>query len=159
MVFLPISINITGKKILIIGGGRIANHKIGFIQQFTSNISVIGMDVIDAIKEKGIPYIEKAYEKKDLQGYFLIYACTNIIELNRQIKSDAESLGILCNVVDNPVLCDFVSPAIYKHNNYTVAVGSNAQNVYKSVEIRDRIKEFLQNDTTIFNGPSKKLSI
>ena len=41
MQFLPISINIEGKKILVIGGGRIASHKIGFIRPFTENISVV----------------------------------------------------------------------------------------------------------------------
>jgi precorrin-2 dehydrogenase / sirohydrochlorin ferrochelatase len=151
MTFLPISINITDKKILIIGGGRIANHKIGFLDQFTKNITVIGIEVIEAIKNRGLTYFEKPYEKSDLEGFFLVYACTNIIELNKQVKNDAEEFGILCNVVDNPKLCDFVSPAIYKHGIYTVAVGSNAQDVFKSVEIRNKIKEQLDNDTSIFN--------
>jgi precorrin-2 dehydrogenase/sirohydrochlorin ferrochelatase len=150
MKFLPISINITDKKILIIGGGRIASHKIGFLEQFSKNITVIGLEVIDAIKNREITWVEKTYEKSDLNGFFLIYACTNIIELNQQVKADAESLGILCNVVDNPKLCDFVSPAIYKKGIYTVAVGSNAQNVYKAIEIRNKIKEVLENDKNIF---------
>jgi precorrin-2 dehydrogenase/sirohydrochlorin ferrochelatase len=151
MIFLPVSINITDKKILIIGGGRIAHHKIGFLEQFTKNITVIGIEVLDDIKDRGIGYFEKPYEKDDLKGFFLIYACTNILGLNRQVKNDAEELGILCNVVDNPKLCDFVSPAIYKHGIYTVSVGSNAQDVYKSIEIRNKIKEYLDNDTSIFN--------
>ena len=158
MKFLPISINITDKKILIIGGGRIANHKIGFLQQFSKNITIVGLEVIDAIKEQGLIYIEKPYEKSDLEGAFLVYACTNIIELNKQVKEDAESLGILCNVVDNPPLCDFVSPAIYKKGIYTVAVGSSARNVYKAIEIRNKIKEFLENDKHIFCTPAEKLS-
>ena len=53
MTFLPISINITDKKILLIGGGRIAGHKIGFLEQFTRNISIVAMEVIDVIKNKG----------------------------------------------------------------------------------------------------------
>ena len=150
MKFLPISINITDKKILIIGGGRIANHKIGFLEQFSKNITVVGLEVIPEIKSRDITWIEKAYQKNDLTGFFLIYACTNIIELNQQVKNDAESLGILCNVVDNPKLCDFVSPAIYKKGIYTVAVGSNAQNVYKAIEIRNKIKSILENDKAIF---------
>ena len=150
MKFLPISINVTDKKILIIGGGRIANHKIGFIQQFTKNITVIGKEIIEEVKAHDITWIEKEYESSDLNGCFLVYACTNIIELNLQVKNDAEKLGILCNVVDNPKLCDFVSPAIYKRGIYTVAVGSNAQNVYKSIEIRNKIKEILDHDTSIF---------
>lgn len=155
MIFLPISLNITDKKILLIGGGRIASHKIGFLEQFTKNITVIAIEVIDAIKQKGYAYIEKAYEKADLEGAFLVYACTNIQELNLRVKKDAEDLGILTNVVDNPTHCDFVSPAIYKYNHMTVAVGSNAQEVYRSIALRNKIKDFLENDQAIFSQPVK----
>lgn len=155
MTFLPISINITDKKILLIGGGRIASHKIGFLEQFTSNIEVVALEVIDIIKHKGYPYKEKAYEKSDLEGAFLVYACTNIMELNQRVKADAESLGILTNVVDNPKLCDFVSPAIYKHDHITISVGSNAQEVYRSIAVRNKIKELLELDPSVFYQPVK----
>lgn len=150
MIFLPISINITGKKILVIGGGRIASHKISFLEQFTQNISVVALDVCDDIKAKGYSWIEKPYETADLDGAFLVYACTSNHDLNQRIKTDGESSGILTNVVDNPGLCDFVSPAIYKHGHITVAVGSNAQEVRRAIAIRDKIKENLENDTEIF---------
>ncbi len=155
MTFLPISLNITGKKILLIGGGRIAFHKIGFLEQFTRNITVVAMEVLDLIKEKGYTCIEKPYDKTDLDGAFLVYACTNITELNLRVKKDAESLGILTNVVDNPTYCDFVSPAIYKHNHITIAVGSNAQEVHRSIAVRNKIKEYLENDPAIFYQPVK----
>jgi len=155
MIFLPISLNITDKKILLIGGGRIAGHKIGFLEQFTSNISVVAIEVIDSIKAKGYDYKEKPYEKSDLEGAFLVYACTNLIDLNQQVKADAESLGILSNVVDNPKLCDFVSPAIYKHNHITIAVGSNAQEVHRSIAVRNKIKELLEEDASVFYQPVK----
>jgi precorrin-2 dehydrogenase / sirohydrochlorin ferrochelatase len=153
MSFLPISLNVTGKKILLIGGGRIASHKIGFIQPYADTMMVIATEVLPVIKEKGIPYIEKDYEKSDLDGAFLVYTCTNIESLNRQVKADAESLGILCNVVDNPKLCDFVSPAIYKRNHITVAVGSNGQDVHRAIAVRNKIKEFLDHDSAIFDQP------
>jgi precorrin-2 dehydrogenase/sirohydrochlorin ferrochelatase len=146
MTFLPVSINISGKQILIVGGGKIACHKSGFLEQFTKSIFVVAPDVSVSIKEKGILFKEKPYEKSDLEGVFLVYACTNIKSLNRQIKADAENLGILVNVADDPELSDFVSPAIYKNNNMTVAVGSNALNVRKSIAIRNKIKEFLKDD-------------
>ena len=150
MTFLPISLNITDKKVLLIGGGRIASHKIGFLEQFTKNISVVALEVIDSIKTKGYSFKEKPYDKSDLEGAFLVYACTNIVELNQRVKADAESLGILTNVVDNPKLCDFVSPAIYKHNHITVAVGSNAQDVYHSIAVRNKIREMLEKDPAVF---------
>lgn len=156
MTFLPITLNITDKTILLIGGGRIASHKIQFLSQFTKNIKIVAEEVVEKIKADGYEYIEKSYEAADLKGAFLIYACTNIKELNQRVKADAERLGILCNVVDNPKECDFVSPAIYKRGIYTVACGSNGKDVYKSIEIRDKIKQLFDNDPTFYHTAKYK---
>jgi precorrin-2 dehydrogenase / sirohydrochlorin ferrochelatase len=143
-VFLPISLNISGKLIVIIGGGRIASHKIKFLEPFNPEIKIVASEILSEIKDKGFKYVEKYYESDDLNGAFMIYACTNITELNKTVKKDAESKGILCNVVDNPELCDFVSPAIFKHGIYTVACGSNGEDVHSSIKIRNRIKSLFQ---------------
>lgn len=157
-IFLPISIKLTNKKILVIGGGRIASHKINFLEQFTKNIFVIALDVCVEIKAKGYSFKEKLYEKSDLEGAFLVYACTNIRELNSQIKIDADNLGILTNVVDNPGLCDFISPAIYKCDHITIAVGSNGQEVRRAIAVRNKIKETLKSDNDVFVNPINEIS-
>jgi precorrin-2 dehydrogenase/sirohydrochlorin ferrochelatase len=144
--FMPLAIDVKGKKILLIGGGRIAWHKIQSLQQYADNIQVVALEVSEQIKAAGIPYQEKAYEPGDLKGSVLVYACTNIAALNEQVLNDAHELGILVNVVDNPSRCDFVSPAIYRKDYLSVAVTSNAQDVYESIALRNRIKEFLENE-------------
>jgi len=144
MNFLPISINIEQKKILMIGGGKVAFHKIQLLQRFTNNITIVAKDVFDDVKKLGVKYIEKAYDETDLDGFLLIYAATNDRELNKQIREDAHKKGILVNVVDDPALCDFVSPAIYRNGNMTVAVGSNGEDVYKAIAWRDKIKDLFE---------------
>jgi precorrin-2 dehydrogenase/sirohydrochlorin ferrochelatase len=144
-MFLPINVRIDDKKILFIGGGKIAMHKIVTVEKYTSNIIILAPEIHEELKGKGFTEIYKEYEQSDLKGCFLVYACTNIIEVNRRIKNDAEALGILVNVVDNRELSDFISPAVFKQDEMTVAISSNGQNVKKSVEWRDKIKAILQN--------------
>lgn len=146
MKFMPVSLNITDKKILIIGGGNVAAKKIKIIEQFTNEITVIAANICKEIKTGKISCNEKEYHKSDLAGYHIIYACTNNEKLNRRIKMDCEDIGKLINVVDNPGLSDFASPAIFKKGKMTVAVGSNAQNVIESIELRNKIKDFLNNN-------------
>jgi len=145
--FLPISINVTNKKILLIGGGKVATHKGTIMARFVDNVTVIAPGFTPEIKKLPYTFIEKEYEKSDLEGFFLVYVCTGNHELNAQIKTDAEELGILTSVCDAPLLCDFVSPAIHKEGNITISVGSNARNVYQSVDIRNQIKELIDNGT------------
>jgi len=143
-MFLPINIRIDDKKILFIGGGNIAMHKLLTVEKYTSNITILSPAIHDDLKGKGFTEIYKEYEKSDLNGFFLVYACTNNIEVNRRIKADAEICKILVNVVDNRELSDFISPAVFKQDEMTVAISSNGQNVKKSVEWRDKIKAILQ---------------
>lgn len=145
---MPIAINIRNKRILLIGGGQVALHKIASLQQYQAELHVLAIDVCEEIKKQSVWYTEKPYERNDLTGAFLVYACTNIKSLNEQIYGDCQGLDILVNVVDNPLLCDFVSPAIYKKDYLSVAVSSNARDVYKSIEVRDKIKTILEDDLT-----------
>jgi len=145
LLFLPISINVTNKKILLIGGGKVATHKAEILARFVSDVTVVAPSFTNEIRQLHFKFIEKEYEKEDLNGFFLVYVCTDNHELNRQIKKDAEDAGILTSVCDAPLLCDFVSPAIHKQGHVTIAVGSNAQNVYQSVDIRNQITQLISN--------------
>ena len=142
--FLPISINVTNKKILLIGGGKVATHKGTIMARFVNNVTVISPEFTEVILRLPFTFIKKEYEKNDLKGFFLVYVCTGNHELNAQIKADAEELGILTSVCDAPQLCDFISPAIHQEGDITIAVGSNAKNVNTSVAIRNQISELIQ---------------
>ncbi len=145
MNFLPISIDIERESILIIGGGKVAIHKIESLEKFTRNIKIIALEVVDEIRERGfIEIVEKAYEPDDLKGHLLVYAATNDHELNSQIRADSLNYRCIVNVVDMPANCDFISPAIYKKDNMTVAVSSNGENVYAAINWRNRVREFAE---------------
>ncbi len=146
MIFLPINIRIDDKKILFVGGGKLAMHKIASVELYTRHITILSPWISEELKAKGFEEIHKEYEKEDLEGFFLVYACTDNLEVNRRIRNDAKEHGILVNVVDNRELSDFISPALFKQDEMTVAISSNGQNVKKAVEWRNSIKAILQSD-------------
>lgn len=141
MHFLPININIEGRRIVIIGGGRVALHKATILSRFTDSATVIAPDFKDGFEELPFTLVRKEYEPEDLDGAALAYICTENHELNRSIHDDAHERHVLASVCDNPALCDFTSPAIFKKDNLTVAVASDAKEVRRSISIRDSIEE------------------
>ncbi|MDR3218881.1 MAG: bifunctional precorrin-2 dehydrogenase/sirohydrochlorin ferrochelatase [Dysgonamonadaceae bacterium] len=147
--FLPISIDITDKKILLVGGGNVAFHKAGILSRFTDKATVVSPEFQEGFA--GLPFTlsKKRYEPGDLTDVFLVYICTGDESLNEQIKADCEKRGILASVCDNPALCDFVSPAIYKEGTITIAVASNAENVRQSIDIRNQIRTLAENKILI----------
>ncbi|OAV67056.1 Siroheme synthase [Bacteroidales bacterium Barb4] len=142
-MFLPVSINITDKKIVLVGGGKTAFHKATVLHRFTDNAVVIAPEFHTGFDSLPFELKRKAYEPDDLNSAFLVYVCTDNEALNAAVKTECERRRILTSVCDNPSLCDFISPAIYKDGNLSIAVSSNAQNVRQSIRVRDRIKELL----------------
>ena len=51
MMFLTFSINIKNKKILFLGSGKIAEHKIKNIINYEPSIYVIGMEATDYVQK------------------------------------------------------------------------------------------------------------
>ena len=141
--FLPISIDISDRKILIVGGGESALKKLRILQRFDAEVEVLGLRICEEIKTGGVKWYESAYKKEFLRGYLMVYSCTNNEELDRQILTDGIKAGVLVNIHDNPELCQFVSPAIYKNGKMTVAVASNGEDVYESIRLRNSIRQFL----------------
>ncbi|MDR2764191.1 MAG: bifunctional precorrin-2 dehydrogenase/sirohydrochlorin ferrochelatase [Tannerella sp.] len=138
--FLPVSIRIEGKAIVLIGGGKVALHKAVHLSRYTPAAKVIAPEFEPGFASVPFEQIRKPYEPADLDGAFLVYICTGDRALNAAVKAECERRGILASVCDDPASCDFISPAIHREGNVTIAVSSDAKDVRRSIRIRDRIK-------------------
>lgn len=147
--YLPVSIDITNEKILIIGAGESAFSKAKILKRFDAEIEFIALDICENIKKSGWHFTQKPYEASDLDGFLMVYSCSNNIELDQQIVNDAKKRGVLVNIHDKPDLCQYISPAVYQYKNMTVAVASNGEDVFKSIKLRNHLRDYL--DTNIEN--------
>lgn len=143
MNYLPVSLNLFNKKVLIVGGGNVAFLKFTNIRRFTTDITFLSTEFLPEIISSGYPIIHKSYETSDLEGYSIVYACTNNQPLNTEIRQDVQSAKLLVSVCDDPVRSDFVSPATCKADEITISVGSDGTDVKRSVRIRNRILQLI----------------
>lgn len=141
--YLPVSIDITGEKILVLGGGKDAVSKIQILQRFGANIEVVAQSVCAELQQLGVKYTVKNYEAADLDNCLMVYSCIDDEVIDRSIVADAREKGILVNIHDKPALCQFISPAVYQKENITVAVSSNGENVFHSIKLRNHLQDYL----------------
>ncbi|NLX73449.1 MAG: bifunctional precorrin-2 dehydrogenase/sirohydrochlorin ferrochelatase [Bacteroidales bacterium] len=143
MQYLPIGINLAGKRVLIVGGGSVALRKIETLEQYTHDLWVLAPAIRDEIRNRTwINTVEREYRQNDLDGFFIVIAATDDKDLNLTIAGDARQYGSLVSVASDPAAGDFISPAVYNNGNMSVAVSSDGLDVKKSVRWRNRIARF-----------------
>ncbi len=153
MNYLPISINIKNKKVLIVGGGNVALKKLKGIIPFVNNITVLSTGFCDDISNfKQIEKIKDCYKKEYLKDVFLVYACTDSSAVNKQVLIDAEDLGVLCNRTDKSEESHFHSAAIVETEEMILGVNSKNKQYKKLVSFKNELQfyfnekeKFLQN--------------
>jgi len=71
----------------------------------------------------------------------LAIAATGDRQLNRQIYKDCQELEILCNVVDEPQLCDFFVPAVVKRGDLQIAICTEGHSPAYAGHIRKKLEQ------------------
>ncbi len=90
---------------------------------------------------KDAKLIKSKYSKDYLVGASLAIAATNDHELNRRIHKDCQELEILCNVVDEPELCDFFVPAVVKRGDLQIAIATEGDCPAYAGHLRKKLEQ------------------
>ncbi len=147
--YYPVYLNLAGKRCVIFGGGRIAQGKIAALRDAGASITVISPDATPgiqrAVQRGDVEWIARKYEPGDLEGSFIAVAATNVWYVNREIYEEAERLGVLLNVVDDPDLCTFIAPSIVKRDPVTLAISTGGA----SPALARKMRETLADDANL----------
>jgi precorrin-2 dehydrogenase/sirohydrochlorin ferrochelatase len=104
----------------------------------------VAKEISPEISALEVETARQAYSPDVLEGASLVYACTNDRKLNATVKQDANQRGIMVNVVDDPELCDFITPAVYTGDKFAIAVSTFGSAPSGAAKIRNMIREKLQ---------------
>lgn len=140
----PMFIDLSAKKIIIIGAGNIAKRRISTLIMFTQNLVVIAPEVHKDIelmsKEYNFKILIKKYEQTDIQKSDIVVVATNDLDLNNNIYADCKALGIVVNVCSDQNKCDFYFPAVVRKDNLIIGITSSGQNHKLVKEFANKIR-------------------
>jgi precorrin-2 dehydrogenase len=141
----PMFMKLEGKQCLVIGAGKVGEPKINGLLETGARIRVVALDASPAVREWArsgrIELDLRAFTSDDLQGAFLVVVATASRSLNERIYREAQRLGILCNVVDVPDLCDFFYPSIVRRGDLQIAVSTAGQSPSLAQKIRQQLEK------------------
>lgn len=120
-----IEVNLEGKNVLVVGGGRIALRKVKTLLPTGARITVVAPQfdpefhslVPSAMSDEGsklkaqCSLLNRPYEPLDLRGIFMVFICTDQPAVNAQVSNDARARRILVNNACDYLDGDFIVPA------------------------------------------------
>ncbi len=144
MPYFPFFVNIEGRRCLIVGGGRIALHKIRKLLDFSPEIHVVSPEISPEISEiAGVRTERREFRPGDLDGAFFVIAATDNAEVNYGVSALCRERGILCNAVDSPEDCSFYFPALARRGDVTVGVSTAGKSPLIAAKLRREAEALL----------------
>lgn len=141
----PLFVDISTQKIVIIGGGNIAQRRLETLLEFNGNITLVSPDITEKIKSRlsDITYISDFYKKEYIYDAWLVLACTDNREVNRQVGIDAKENSAFVSVCDNKDECNFYFPAVAFEDDVTVGICGNGSDHKKTKQLAEKIRGVL----------------
>ncbi len=144
----PVFLKLNCRPVVIIGGGAIATRKAQALLAAGAILRIVAKSFDNDLKimcrDKNVELINSKYSKKHLNNAVLAIAATNDLQINRQIAKDCRQLKILCNVVDEPQLCDFYVPAVVKRGSLQVAISTDGLCPAYGRRLREKFDKIIQ---------------
>lgn len=138
-----ITLNLTGRKCIVVGGGAVAERKIITLLEENAAVTVISPTLTDGLmqlQEKFI-WIADQYREHYLDSSFLVIAATNQRSVNQNVAQYCHDHQTLVNVVDSRTESNFTVNAMVKRGDLLLTVSTGGASPAMSRQIRGQLEQ------------------
>ena len=143
----PLNVDLSGRSLILVGGGKVAERKVrGILSAGTeTSICVIAPEITTVLQEHAaagrLCWKQAYYADGMLEGAFLVYAATDLREVNAAVAAEAKRRGIPVNVIDDPAASTFQVPASIRRGELILSVSTAGGSPALSRAIRIELEE------------------
>jgi precorrin-2 dehydrogenase/sirohydrochlorin ferrochelatase len=133
-------LDLSGKTVLVVGGGRVAQRKIETLLRCGAEIRLVSKEVTATLQKMiadgMVAYAGADFDPNCLREVSLVIAATDHAEMNRRVSKEAKRLGLLVNAVDQPADCNFIVPSVVQRGDLVIAVSTMGKSPALAKQIR-----------------------
>jgi len=154
MRYYPVNLDIHNRNCLVVGGGSVGTRKATTLLHCGARVTVVSPEATPRLLEMAasgsIELQKRAFRPSDLDGRFLVVGATDNEELNREIHTCAERLGLLCNIADRPAACNFILPSIVNRGDLIIAISTSGKSPAFAKKLRKELEKKFGNEYAEF---------
>ncbi|GIO04199.1 precorrin-2 dehydrogenase [Brevibacillus reuszeri] len=147
MPYYPMMVQLRQKRCLVVGGGQIAERKIGsLLAAGADDVIVVSPTVTETIAAWGqsgkmVVHL-RPFEPVDVQDAVIVIAATNDSAVNLAVHDACRSHQWI-NIVDRPELCTFTVPSLVERGDLQIAISTGGHNPGLAKKLRRQIEQWI----------------
>jgi uroporphyrin-III C-methyltransferase/precorrin-2 dehydrogenase/sirohydrochlorin ferrochelatase len=151
MSLYPLALRLTGRRVLVVGGGTVATRRVPALIAAGALIEIVAPDLTPALQghvDAGrATWQARRFEPADVEGAWLVQVAVDDPTAAAQVSAAAEEHNIFCVRADDREAATAWTPAVTRHGQVTVAVTDGGDR-RRAMAVRDLVANALE------SGPS-----
>lgn len=145
---LPLFLDLSGSRVLLVGGGRTAEAKLGPLRDAGAEVRSVALRhqasfLWESLRRGGVELIQGPFQASHLEGVRLVVSATDDPRVNAEVASLARARGLFCNAVDDPGSCDAFFASSFRRGPWHLAIGTEGGFPGLSRSLRELLETLL----------------
>ena len=141
----PAFLKLTGRKAVLVGGGKVAAAKLGPLLEAGAIVTVVAPEIRPELHQAGVTCETRPFRPEDLDGAWWVVAAAPP-EVNRQVLFAAEPRRVFVNAVDDPAHATAYLGGVVRRSSVTVAISTDGRAPALAGLLREALDAWLPGD-------------
>lgn len=141
----PVNLLVTGRRVVVVGAGRIAARKIAPLVELGADVVVVapevGTEVAAMADAEQVQLRVQPFDPADLDDAWLVVTATDQPAVNAAVHAAAEARRVFCNSADDPENCSFTLMSVVRQSDIVVAMGTGGRSPALATWLKNHVQE------------------
>ena len=155
---LPLFVKLTGRTVVLVGGGSVAAGKLQQLLAAGANVRVVAPAIVRVIEDQAGPRVElirRDFAAADLDGAWLVVAAATP-EANRDVAAAAAERHIFVNAVDDPPNASAYLSGVVRRDGVTIAISTDGAAPALTALLREGVDALLPRDLSVWMDTARE---
>lgn len=147
ILFYPMNLDLTGRRCIVVGGGKVAERKVLGLLQAAGKVTLVAPKLTERLLELAYAGLVDWYELRYMKGMLkdmkplLVFCATDNRDVNEQAAEEAREVGALVNDVTEPEQTDFIVPSSFRRGDLLVTLSTEGASPGFSRALRRELEQ------------------
>jgi uroporphyrin-III C-methyltransferase/precorrin-2 dehydrogenase/sirohydrochlorin ferrochelatase len=144
MRYFPLFADLHGRRVLVVGGGAVAERKVRLLLEAGAQVLLVAPEVTDWLQSNPAIEIRRdRFSAEHFAGVVLAIAATDDPSVNAAVAATGRERNVLVNVVDVSELSSFIVPAIVDRSPLVIAISTGGVAPVLARLVRERLESLV----------------